>query len=178
MSMSMLKTNMFEELCKTPSDINEHLPTLRDLAKECDSVTEMGVRYIVSTWALLEGLKDGAKLTAIDIRHPREYGGNLPAFQMACDKKHINFKFVHGDTLMLTIEKTDLLFIDTLHENAQLLKELGLHAENVNKYIVLHDTTSCRSELWPVVQWFVGQGKWKIKKEYTNNNGLTILERC
>ena len=35
---------MFNNLKSTPSDINEHLPTLLRYAQECDHITEMGVR--------------------------------------------------------------------------------------------------------------------------------------
>lgn len=45
--------------CARQSDINEHLPTLRAYAAQCTSVAEMGVRGIVSTWALLKGLAEG-----------------------------------------------------------------------------------------------------------------------
>ena len=43
---------------RQPSDINEHLPHLRRLAKECPSVTELGVRSMNSTWGLLLGLSE------------------------------------------------------------------------------------------------------------------------
>ena len=46
----------YAALCARPSDINEHLPTLRAYAERVDSVVEMGVRGVVSTWALLAGL--------------------------------------------------------------------------------------------------------------------------
>ena len=38
------------------SDIYEHLPTLYNYAKECDSVFETGVRGCISSWAFLYGL--------------------------------------------------------------------------------------------------------------------------
>ena len=38
------------QLFQTPSDINEHLPTIIKYGQECDHITEMGVRGIVSTW--------------------------------------------------------------------------------------------------------------------------------
>jgi hypothetical protein len=43
-------------LCDTPSDINEHLPTLYKYATECGSILELGVRGCISSWALLNGL--------------------------------------------------------------------------------------------------------------------------
>jgi len=47
--------NFYIEKCNTPSDINEHLPTLKKYAEECSHITEMGVRWVVSTYGLLMG---------------------------------------------------------------------------------------------------------------------------
>jgi hypothetical protein len=44
---------LFNNLKSTPSDINEHLPTLLRYAQECDHITEMGVRWVVSTYAFV-----------------------------------------------------------------------------------------------------------------------------
>ena len=46
----------FEQLCRTPSDINEHLPIFFKYAEQSSSVVEFGVRKGASTWALLHGL--------------------------------------------------------------------------------------------------------------------------
>lgn len=43
----------YQQHCNTPSDINEHLPTLRRYAEQCETVCELGVRGVVSTWAFL-----------------------------------------------------------------------------------------------------------------------------
>jgi len=56
----------FEERCRRPSDINEHLVTLRDLAANCAHVTEFGVRKGVSTFALLHGQPN--RLISYDIQ--------------------------------------------------------------------------------------------------------------
>ena len=45
--------NIYNVLCNTPSDINEHMPTLYQFACTCSHITEMGVREVVSTWAFL-----------------------------------------------------------------------------------------------------------------------------
>lgn len=176
----------YSELCEVDSDINEHLVTLRDLAKECDHVTEMGVRYIVSSWAFVEGLEKGKTLISIDITHPSVFGGDLDAIKRACSEKGINFEFRLGDTRLIDIEETDLLFIDTLHRYGQLKIELERHANKARKYLVFHDTSSFEFEgengidkgLWPAIEEFLAEHKeWKIKKRYTNNNGLLICER-
>jgi hypothetical protein len=178
---------MFKEKCEQSSDISEHLPTLRDLALECNHITEMGVRGIVSTWAFVEGLKSGGKLISIDIQYPAIYGGNLQPVIDTCKEKGIDFTFRLGDTRKIEIEQTDLLFIDTLHRYTQLKIELELHADKARKYIVFHDTTNFETigeneidkGLWLAIEEFLAEHKeWKLRKRYTNNNGLTIIERC
>jgi hypothetical protein len=69
---------------------------------------------------------------------------------------------------------------------------LTLHSPKVSRFIVLHDTeTFGRRDqginsslpngtgpgLWPAVEELLAQGAWCIREHYTNNNGLTILER-
>ena len=48
--MDSIKQKYFQ-LCDTPSDINEHLPTLFEYTKKCSSVLELGVRGCVSSYA-------------------------------------------------------------------------------------------------------------------------------
>lgn len=171
---------MFDQLCKTPSDINEHLPALAKLASECETVTEMGVRHHVSTFAFIEG--NPKKLTCIDIAHPTSYvhQGGVQSHEKVlnlCKEKGIDFDFILASTLEIEIEPTDLLFIDTLHTGEQLRQELKLHADKAKKYIAFHDTVSCADELMPVINEWLAEGKWKIKEHYMYNNGVLIAER-
>lgn len=48
----------FLQLSTTPSDIHEHLSTLKILARNSNSVIELGGRNGVSTWALLAGIQN------------------------------------------------------------------------------------------------------------------------
>src|ERR1700719_4717767 len=48
----------YEISCSQPSDINEHIYTLRCLARECSSVVEIGTKSMVSTWGILQGLSE------------------------------------------------------------------------------------------------------------------------
>lgn len=177
----------YKTLCLTPSDIYEHLPTLRKYATFSNHITEMGVRNVVSTWAFLAGCPQ--TLISIDINPcPVDYARYLAS------ENGIDFKFIQGDTTKLEIENTDLLFIDTLHAYGQLKLELELHASKVRKHIIFHDTTTfgIQSEcpypsefgpsydkgLWPAIEEFlVSNQDWYLKEKFANNNGLTILER-
>jgi hypothetical protein len=190
--------SMYDILCNTPSDINEHLPVIKKYASECSSVTEMGTRFVISTWALVEA--NPKKITCYDINLNFFLNGKNNIEEI-CQDRNIDFKFIEGDTLKIEIENTDLLFIDTLHRYEQLIGELNRHAKDVNKYIILHDTVtfaksdefiyqhasdiikttdSKKEGLAQAITDFLEteEGKkWQIHDIYTNNNGLTVLKK-
>lgn len=180
----------YQELCATPSDINEHLPTLKKYAGMCDRVTEMGVRWVVSTWALLAGKP--SQLISYDIQHPSAYGGDIEAVKRAALQENIDFQFLQRDVLKIeSIQPTDFLFIDTLHTYGQLVLELEKFSGYVIRYIALHDTTtygrvneqddgSCKHGLRTALEEFLKRkdGAWVIEADYLNNNGLTVLRRA
>jgi GT2 family glycosyltransferase/Flp pilus assembly protein TadD len=168
---------LYDVACREPSDVNEHLPTLYALAKECEHVTELGTRGAVSTTALLYA--QPKKLVCYDrVKCP-------PVDKLAALAGETEFVFHQDDVLWVTIEETDLLFIDTWHVYEQLSEELRLHASAARKYVVLHDTTTFGEQgeaaghrgLWPAVEEFLAQGTFRLKQRFTHNNGLTVLER-
>ena len=167
----------YRAACVTPSDINEHLPTLHELARGCRHITEMGTRTGTSTLALLAAQPD--RLVCLDvIRYPE-------VDQLAALAGRTEFVFRREDTLRADIEETDLLFIDTFHAYEQLREELQRHAAKARRYIVLHDTTTFGDKgeqegsrgMWPAVEEFLAEGSFRVKQRFENNNGLTILER-
>ena len=187
----------YESLSNTPSDINEHLRTLKKYAEECDTIIEMGVRTIVSTWAFLSS--SPKSMTSIDLLHPSAYGANLNEVYESVAGTQIEFNFIESDSLLIDIEECDLLFIDTWHDFLQLKKELTRHHSKVKKYIILHDTvsfgysnepldwnypakntteTNLPSGLCPAIDEFLSSNTdWCLFERYANNNGLTILKR-
>jgi hypothetical protein len=181
----------------TPSDINEHLDVIFELSKQCDTLVEMGVRWVVSTWAMLASKPK--KMISYDISYHDKT--KIDEVIKAASEEGIDYQFILSDVLQIDIDGCDLLFIDTLHTYSQLRQELEKHAKFVNKFIVLHDTetfgnidenvyqhASSKATLLSgnvglknAISDFLteeGEGKnWKIKHVYTNNNGLTVLER-
>ncbi len=172
-------------LSQIPSDINEHLNTLASYAKKCEHITELGVRWVVSTWALASG--NPKKLRSYDIQHPNNQGGSDSLNQLleAISETSIDFSFTEADDLTIEIEETDLLFIDTWHVYDQLKKELELHGNKARKYIIFHDTVTFGEHgegggvgLMPAINEFLQSNtNWKIEKHFLNNNGLMILKR-
>lgn len=197
--------NIYYQKCNDVSDINEHLPVLFNYASKCDTIVECGVREPTSSYAFVKGLKGNIhnKFTMID---PYK-SDKIDCFLEQCHKNKVNTSFILGSDLDCELINTDLLFIDSLHIYGQLKRELEYWNKHVNKYIIMHDTTSfeLQSEsrywskteyehfknilnmtddeinkgLWYAVEEFIknNASTWKIEKRYTNNNGLTILSR-
>ena len=195
MSIINLKDKI-NHITETHSDINEHIPTLMKYARECDHITEMGVRWIVSTWAFLATSPN--KLISYDILDPSNWdvNANIQDVYDTAEKKQLNFQFIQANVLNIEIEETDLLFLDTWHAYKQLKSELALHSSKTRKYIILHDTTTYAENdeksyeawgsgwqgdgkgIWPAIEEFLHENQtWELLERFTNNNGLTILKR-
>lgn len=160
----------YQELCQTPSDINEHLPILREYADKCESVTEFGVRGCVSLHAFMAS--KAKKVVAYDI---------LDVAVPDCPK----LTFICADVLKVDIEPTDLLFLDTVHTFSQVRAELFWHADLVRKFLIFHDTEIFGRKgedggpgINRAISEFLAENQaWSEVYRTDKNNGLTILER-
>jgi hypothetical protein len=142
-----------------PSDMYEHLPTLRKYAGKCDTVCGFGTNDLTSTLGLLSGFPK--HLITLDLNHPDDIFAltfepfspnrkeneepmviklNLETVNKIAAENEIEFKFIQTNSLEFSFNSVDLLFIDSLHTYTQLTKELMLHSKKVKKYIILHDT--------------------------------------
>lgn len=191
-------------LYQHPSDINEHFPALIEYGSQCEHITEMGVRWITSTWVFLGCAPK--KLISYDMYYPSNWENQLDVTQRGYNKLTdvyqiaeefgLNYQFVQANVLDIEIEETDLLFLDTWHAYKQLKAELKLHSSKVKKYLMFHDTTTYgyvdetnyealgdewKGEgigIWRAIEEFLEENKqWVLEKRFTNNNGLTILKR-
>lgn len=152
------------------SDINEHVTKLNELANECSVVTEFGVRDGVSTRAFLAS---SAKVVISYDIISNDYVQHL----FLQDSRQVNAYYGIRNSLNAAYLQTDMLFIDSEHTAQHLEKELEFSIL-VNKYIVIHDTTSYYKTLLPVVLNFINNNKdWIISELYSNNNGLIVLKR-
>lgn len=176
---------MYNYHCNTPSDINENLYLLKEVAEQCEHVTEFGVRTVVSTWALLAAYPK--KLISYDIL----YHENIEKAKKLSAIENINFSYFIQDVIKqdFSIEETDFLFIDTKHTYKQLKHELAQHASKVRKFIGFHDIVTFglvnefneKSEpagLMSAITEFLETNKaWSIEHVKYNNNGMMILKK-
>jgi len=197
----------FQLKAATPSDIFEHLPTLKQYASECESVLELGVRRCVSSWALGLGLLENGLSTKQMVMNDIS-NCNTSKIESAASGTSLRITTVWKNNLELELaEDVDMTFIDTWHVYAQLKRELARFAPRTKKYIIMHDTTidewagetqrnihkydvqqqsretgfpveEILKGLWPAIEEFLAANKeWELHARWTNNNGLTILKR-
>jgi hypothetical protein len=170
----------YEWAVKNRSDINENVHVLYNLAKECETVVEMGVRTGVSTRAFLN---TNVKLISFDIVLDHKV---QQLFDYA--KKHgKDVQYIKENVLDIEIDECDLLFIDTLHTYTQLNQELKLHGNKSKKYLAFHDTHTfgLRDEvgngrkglMTAIIEFMTTNPHWVFYIHKTNNNGLTVLKR-
>ena len=168
-------TNFYFNFSKyEESDINQHIEIMHKYANECEHITEFGVRTGVSTWAWLASRAKTVR--CFDIQN---VSNNLKFHYESAKETKKDFTFTCVDTAAdkLDIEETDLLFIDTNHTYEQCSKELKIHGHKVRKYLVFHDTTLCPDLNKAINEFLKDNLNWKVKEIFTNNNGLTVLEK-
>lgn len=160
------------------SDAVLHLPVLRYYASLCDHVTEFGVRDCHSTVAFLSGLKPGGKLISYDI--------NQTNSAKVLQGLRPDWTFVKGDTSKVDIDDTDMIFFDTEHVYDHLKKELENAAHKAKKFLVFHDTFSCKDIdtrtgkegiKRAMDEYFAVNTMWVVCYETDLNNGLMIYEK-
>ena len=198
---------LYSDACNNVTDINEHIPVHRQLALECSSVVEIGVRSMISTFGLLKGLSESGnenlKYTGIDLDMPPSETFNKS--KQVCKQNNIEFNFIARDDMTIPVEEVgecDMLFIDSLHTYAHLSYEVETFSVLAKKYITFHDSSppwesvddhfyhGDRSEypewidrekrgVWPAIEDFlVRHPEWVLKERKTNNHGFTILEKA
>lgn len=219
--------SLYENRCAMPSDINEHLPKLKEMAAlKCSYCWGRGQAYVAHVAddgedtcakATMEGrcgniqcpkCKGSGKRGAVILELGVRTGNSTAAFlagrpeyllSMDLDTSQIDpqipaaaiYSGIHFDLVQRDSREPfptdvgwDIVFIDTLHTEAQIAAELAAHAPQCRRYIIIHDTVTNDKIgedggpgiTGPIIK-LVETGEWMIHEHFTNNNGLTILRR-
>lgn len=159
---------------------NQHMPLLRFLCHG-KRVVELGSRYGVSTLAILASRPEW--LISVDI----EKKETISYLQLLASNEGIDFDFWTQNDLTVEIPTCDILFIDTLHDYDQLVKELALHADKARECIIGHDLVSFgeKDESDPngrglilALEEFLTDSDWESASYWFNCNGLWALRRA
>lgn len=167
---------LYADAASTPSDINEHCDKLKELAAQCEHVTDFGSRPTVSTVALLAGQPKRLVSYAVD----GSFGRTLTERQ-----REAEFEARRGDSLTADLEETDLLFLDTRHTADQFYAELQRLSPKVRRWIVRHDTQIYGEHgddggpglLAALRQFLKENPAWSVVYHTQANHGLTVIGR-
>lgn len=169
---------LYKALLDIPRDLDKHMPKLRELAQQCEHVTEFSKRR-ESTVALAAG-------------KPKK----LMSYQTEQTPFFNRFDDLLGETewvrqvadspVVEDIAATDMLFIDsTRHTFDRLKSELEKFSPQVNRYIVVHDTHLYAEKgedgglglLTALRSFMREQPEWSIIEHTDRQYGLTVLSR-
>ncbi len=164
------------------SDIYEHVPTLRQLSSQCDTVVEFGCRHGTSSVGILAGKPK--KFVTVDLVRQAEVD---TLTRLAGDTE---FSFVAGSSLDVEIPECDLLFIDTVHTGEHVYKELTRHAAKCRRWIAFHDTqvygefgeghsaANPKPGLLHGIRRFLRENtEWGVIRDDQNNYGFMVISR-
>lgn len=196
--------NIYEIYRISPSEINEHLLALKQLAQESASIIEINTRGSASTWALLQGLSESHSLEKAytEIESYLPFLDKIYLSRRLARENNIKLTYINANALNVDFkDRADLLFIDSIHTYCQLTYELEKFSPQINKYIVLHDTSPpwgyendieykgdyseypisinrTKKGLFPAITDFLAKNpEWILMDRRFNNYGLVILTR-
>ena len=140
------------------------------------TITEFGTYQGCSTIAWLACCPE--RLTCIDIKTEFDY---LNEYIDASRETNTLFEYKTGNSLLVDIEPTDLLFIDTVHTKEHVYQELTKHSSKILKYLVLHDVNPSKwTTLDGVNRWLREQpaNSWTVYYHDNVNDGFAVLKRA
>jgi hypothetical protein len=146
---------------------------IRRCLAESESYTELGVNQGATLAAAL--LCGARKVSGYDITLDH-YRPAAPLFSRFAAKHGTLLRMFEQGSVADDIDPVDVLYIDTLHTENQLTLELNRHSENVQKFIICHDTNSS-SGLRKAINKFLPKSKWKVVNNCREGTGFTTLSR-
>lgn len=122
---------IFDHVRAIERDFNQHMPKLRELADDCDTVVDISLRQ-----------ESFIALAASKAKRVFSYSNEFlfPA-QKVLDLKGKDASRLRIDpATVIDIPPCDLLFLNTRHTADQVYRELRFFSPIVKRYIVLHNT--------------------------------------
>lgn len=185
------------------NEVAPFMPRLRDLAKECQSVIEvggdLGAGSISIVLGLSENLNQKKKFSVVSYRgiSPQDMKKKIYKLKLP----DIQFSFQQGEYLDENIDFADMVYINSFHTYGRLISELEHFAPRTGKYLALLHTgfpwgyedepdyyleryvpppwvrKDLKGLVKAVEEFLLLHPEWEKFKDYTNSHGFTILKR-
>ncbi len=166
-------------LCVEEHDLKAHMSKLRELASQCQHVTELGGRVNASTAILA-----GKPKQVVAIASNNSFEAEMSNLKV----EETQLKILAQDSASDDIEETDMLFIGEAKTAAQLHEQLTRYTGKVRHWIVLHNTVTFG--VWgeghqtdkPVIglmhslrRWLKQNPEWSVVDQSSESGGLMVL---
>jgi len=158
---------------------------IRKCMWNCSSYKELGTHQGGSAAAVMTGEYKPKYMELIDIDHVK-YRAKLKSLAEPYCKSHgiqlVVREADSGGLGSMSTKNVDMLMIDSIHKRYHMEKELQIHGQMVNKYIVAHDTSIAQSsnlvELYECLRDFCSNNpSWSVLERGVENVGYTVLKK-
>lgn len=175
--MKVTAESVYEKFKSLPRDLNQHMPMLRELASECESVCEFSKRRESAAVWIVSGTKK------VELHNLELQDSDLRAAVEEA-KDRVSIKADNGNTLQINdIDDCDLLFFDSVHHADRLRTELSKFAASVSKFIVVRGTGNFGvtaegggEGLFAAMREFVFDNpQWFVYYHTSTQYGITVL---
>lgn len=153
---------------------------IRKYMKDCNSYMELGTHQGGTASTALLCKPKSIMLVDKDMSRFKKVLEKI-AIQYSKDND-IDFNVIEEDsTSQRTRFNTDMLVIDSYHSSNHMKKELETHGDNVNKYILAHDTSIINGKyndsLYVCLNNFANVNVWEVIERGITNVGYTVLKK-
>ena len=160
------------DYCAQHDAIRKYLP-------ECESYKELGTHQGGTAACVMTAEHKIKYIELIDINHYKYRWKLQELAEPYCKENNIELVVRDADSSSLASlgSPVDMMLIDSVHRPDHLIKELQMHAPNVKKYMIFHDTFSV-PQLQSVIEGFCLENpRWKVIERGTTNVGYTVIKR-
>ena len=119
----------YQGILQVERDFNQHMPKLRELADECDTIVDISIRQ-----------ESYVALAASKAKTVFSYSNEHNKITDEIAKLRGQKRLPANPWVVEDIPDCDLLFLNTRHTGDQVLRELTMLGSKVKHYIVLHNT--------------------------------------
>jgi hypothetical protein len=153
---------------------------IRKYMSDCNSYMELGTHQGGTASTAILCNPNSVTLVDKDMSRYRKVLEKLA--QEYCAENKISFAAIEDDSTSHRVRhNVDMLVIDSYHHANHMKKELDMHGNNVNKYILAHDTSIINGRpddsLYRCLKTFADANGWKLIERGTTNVGYTVIQK-
>ena len=153
---------------------------IRKYLKKSDTYMEFGVHQGGTASAAM--LAKPRKIILVDVDFTKYNMFLRPLAHKYCEENNIELVLKQASSIELgSLNNCDMLNIDSVHSQRHMTQELALHGNNINTYLLAHDTKQLYGKdddrLHRTLMDFAKTNKWDLIERGEQSVGYTVLKK-